>query len=54
MQTHTATVVQTGRGGGVCGWNPPRVSVTLRYFEKLLPLIHSVLYPLQDDINIIG
>ena len=39
MQTHTPTVVQ----GGVGGWNlPPRVFVTLQYFEKFLPLIDSV------------
>ena len=40
------------RGGG--GWNPPSVFVTLRYFEKFLPLIDSVLCRLQDDVNIMG
>ena len=43
------------KGRGVVGIPPPpRVFVTLRYFEKFLPLIDSVLCRLQDDINIMG
>ena len=53
MQTHTPTVVQGGGGGGGL-LNPPRVFVTLWYFEKFLPLIDSVLCRLQDDVNIMG
>ena len=49
MQTHTPAVEQ-GEGG----WKPPTFFVTLRYFEKILPLIDSVFCPLQDDINIMG
>lgn len=51
MQTHTPTVV-LGEGG----WNPPpptrRFFVTLRSFEKFLPLMDSLLCRLQDDFNI--
>ena len=53
IQTHTPTVVQ-----GEVGWlEPPSVFVTLRYFEKFLqfvPLTDSLLFRLQDDVNIIG
>ena len=47
-KNHTPTVVQGG--------NPPicSVFVTLRYFEKFLSLIDSVLCRLQDDVNIMG
>ena len=54
MQTHTTTVVQRvvrgvgGGGGEVIG--PPRVFVTLRYFERFLPLMDSV----YKKINIMG
>ena len=51
MQTHTPTVVP-GRGEGML--EIPRIFVTLRYFENFLPLIDSLLCPLQDDINIMG
>ena len=47
MQTHTPAVVQ-GEGG----WKPPRFFVTLRYFEKIFPVLDSVFCPLQDDIDI--
>ena len=52
MQTHTPTVVQVG----MVGTPPPqkKVFVTLRYFEKFLPLIDSVLRHLQDDVKIMG
>ena len=42
MQTHPPPWYKGGGG------------VTLRYFEKLLPLIDSVLCRLQDDVNIMG
>ena len=54
MQTHTPA--HRGTRGEWGGWfepPPPRVFVSLRYFEKNLPfIIDSVLCRLQDDVNV--
>ena len=46
-QTHTPTVVQ-GRGGGGLQEPLPWVFVGLRYFEKVIPPIDSLLCRLHD------
>ena len=51
-QSHTHAVVQ-GEGGGGDG-TPLQFLVMLQYFEKISPLVESLLCALQVEVHIMG